>query len=73
MEIGISSGPSSNTSLRLTVDTLSVPSETPVPGSIPSLHAPEVLSNPKFALFQPLVLSIEKSNVMKKHLNPYCQ
>ena len=73
MEIAISSGPSSNTIPQLTADPLNTPSITDLPIGTPSDHVPEVLSNPKFALFQQLVLSTKKSNAMKKCLNVYHQ
>jgi len=73
MEIDISSGPSSNTRLHLTADPLPIPSDTSLPGSAPSVLMPEVLSDPKIMLFQQLVLSTEKYNTMKKHLNVYHQ
>ena len=73
METSIPPGPSSDSSLHPMVDILPIPSDTAVPGSTPSGHVPELLSNPKFTLFQQLVLSTKKSDAMKKHLNAYCQ
>jgi len=52
--------------LPLTMNPIIVLGDTPVPGNIPSVNIPEADSEPRVVLFQQLVLSIKKSNAMKK-------
>ena len=64
MEMAMSSGPSGDSSPLPTAGPLQIPF---LPDGVPSFPVLNALANPKFALFQQLVLSTEKSNAMKKN------
>src|SRR5882724_11389347 len=70
MEMAMSSRPSGDPSPLPATCPVQIPF---LPDGIPSVPVSNVHDNAKFALFQQLVLSTEKSNTMKKHLNAYRQ
>ena len=73
MEVRNSYGPSTNPIVHPAVDLQTVLGNTPLPEQGISVHTPEVVSDPRVALFKQLVLSIRKSYAMKKQLNAHHQ
>src|SRR5882724_9495729 len=70
MEMAMSSGPSGDPSPLPATCPVQIPF---LPDGVPSIPVSNAHDNAKFALFQQLILSTEKSNAMKKRLNAYRQ